>query len=129
MARRRHGKRAAPRFVLILRTKSDSVPGTLGRGSLTCQPLVMWVTKFAVVAVWESIFVVKDLVASIKVLSWFVLRSAAVLVAAMSCARRSESGGWLSSPVGSRRGGMAAGESRMKAPNDGTSIGTVREES
>lgn len=91
--------------------------------------LVMWVTKFAVVAVWESIFVVKDLVASIKVLSWFVLRSAAVLVAAMSCARRSESGGWLSSPVGSRRGGMAAGESRMKAPNDGTSIGTVREES
>ncbi|GJW25725.1 topless-related protein 4-like protein isoform X1 [Tanacetum coccineum] len=33
MARRRHGKRAAPQIVLILRAKSDSVPGTLGRGS------------------------------------------------------------------------------------------------
>nr|GEV73824.1 hypothetical protein [Tanacetum cinerariifolium] len=36
--------------------------------------------------------------------------------------RRSVSGGVLSSSVLSRRGGMAAGEFRMKAPNDGTSI-------
>ncbi|GJY03589.1 hypothetical protein Tco_0369529, partial [Tanacetum coccineum] len=33
MARRRHGKRVVPQVVLILRAKSDSVPGTLGRGS------------------------------------------------------------------------------------------------
>ncbi|GJR30662.1 hypothetical protein Tco_1106894 [Tanacetum coccineum] len=89
--------------------------------------LVMWVTKFAVVAVWASILVVKDLVASIKAVSWVVLRSAAVLVAEMSCVRRSVSGGWLSSPVVSRRGGMAAGELRMKAPNDGTTTSTGEE--
>ncbi|GJU45174.1 hypothetical protein Tco_1202440 [Tanacetum coccineum] len=69
--------------------------------------VVMWVTKLAVVAVWESILVVKDLVASIKAVSWVVLRSAVVLVADMSCVKRSVSGGWLSSPVVSRRGGMA----------------------
>nr|GFD43901.1 hypothetical protein [Tanacetum cinerariifolium] len=40
----------------------------------------------------------------------------------MSWLRRSVSGGVLSSPVLSRQGGMAAGEFRMKAPNDGTSI-------
>ncbi|GKB80560.1 hypothetical protein Tco_0947455 [Tanacetum coccineum] len=33
MARRRHKKRAAPQIVLILRAKSDYVPGTLARGS------------------------------------------------------------------------------------------------
>ncbi|GKA66380.1 hypothetical protein Tco_0766188 [Tanacetum coccineum] len=89
--------------------------------------VVMWVTKFAVVAVWASILVVKDLVASIKAVSWVVLRSAAVLVAEMSCVRISVSGGWLSSPVVSRRGGMAAGELRMKAPNDGTTTSTGEE--
>lgn len=68
--------------------------------------VVMWVTRLAVVAVWESILVVKDLVASIKAVSWVVLRSAAVLVADMSCVRRSVSGGWVSSLVVSRRGGM-----------------------
>ncbi|GJV48362.1 hypothetical protein Tco_1438574 [Tanacetum coccineum] len=86
--------------------------------------VVMWVTKFAVVAVWASILVVKDLVASIKAVSWVVLRSAAVLVAEMSCVTRLVSGGWLSSPVVSRQGGMAAGELRMKAPNDGTTMST-----
>ncbi|GKF10937.1 hypothetical protein Tco_0048863 [Tanacetum coccineum] len=40
MARRRHGKRAAPQFVLILRAKSGIVPDTLGCGSLTCQSYV-----------------------------------------------------------------------------------------
>ncbi|GJZ79370.1 hypothetical protein Tco_0644207 [Tanacetum coccineum] len=33
MTRRRHGKRVVPQVVLILRAKSDYVPGTLGRGS------------------------------------------------------------------------------------------------
>ncbi|GKC84051.1 hypothetical protein Tco_1139768 [Tanacetum coccineum] len=89
--------------------------------------VVMWVTKFVVVVVWASILVVKDLVASIKVVSWVVLRSAGVLVAEMSYVRRSVSGGWLSSPVVSRRGGMAAGELRMKAPNDGTTTSTGEE--
>ncbi|GJT64868.1 hypothetical protein Tco_1016348 [Tanacetum coccineum] len=69
---------------------------------------------------------VGDLVASIKAVSWVVLRSAAVLVAEMSWVRRSVSGGWLSSPVVSRRGGMAVGELRMKAPNDGTTLRTGR---
>ncbi|GKF36504.1 hypothetical protein Tco_0113262, partial [Tanacetum coccineum] len=35
MARRRHGKCAELRVVLILKAKSDSVPGILGRGSLS----------------------------------------------------------------------------------------------
>ncbi|GKC24456.1 hypothetical protein Tco_1026606 [Tanacetum coccineum] len=73
-----------------------------------------------------AIFVPQDLVASIKAVSWVVLRSAAVLVAEMSWVRRSVSGGWLSSPVVSRRGGMAVGELRMKAPNDGTTLRTGR---
>ncbi|GJV43490.1 hypothetical protein Tco_1428026, partial [Tanacetum coccineum] len=60
--------------------------------------------------------------------SWAVLRSAAELVAEMSCVRRSVSGGWASSLVVSRRGGMAAGELRMKAPNDGTNYKDLREE-
>ncbi|GJV03648.1 hypothetical protein Tco_1337217 [Tanacetum coccineum] len=94
----------------------------LGSVVRVSERLVMWVTKFAVVAVWASILVVKDLVASIKAVSWVVLRSAAVLVAVMSWVRRSVSGGGLSSPVVSRRGGMAAGELRMKAPNDGTTM-------
>ncbi|GJT19277.1 replication protein A 70 kDa DNA-binding subunit B, partial [Tanacetum coccineum] len=51
----------------------------------------------------------------------------AVLVAEMSWVRRSVSGGWLSSPVVSRRGGMAVGELRMKAPNDGTTLRTGKE--
>nr|GEV25572.1 hypothetical protein [Tanacetum cinerariifolium] len=62
------------------------------------------------------------------VVSWAVLRSAAELVAEMSCVRRSVSGGWASSLVVSRRGGMAAGELRMKAPNDGTKYKDLREE-
>ncbi|GJX84810.1 reverse transcriptase domain-containing protein [Tanacetum coccineum] len=33
MARRRHGKHAAPQFVLILKAKSGTVPDTLGRGT------------------------------------------------------------------------------------------------
>nr|GFB59536.1 hypothetical protein [Tanacetum cinerariifolium] len=49
----------------------------------------MWVTKFAVVVVCESVLVVNDLVASIKAVSWAVLRSTAELVAKMSCVRRS----------------------------------------
>ncbi|GKF91452.1 hypothetical protein Tco_0275153, partial [Tanacetum coccineum] len=36
MARRRHGKCAELRVVLILKAKSDSVLGILGRGSLSC---------------------------------------------------------------------------------------------
>ncbi|GJS13201.1 hypothetical protein Tco_0407673 [Tanacetum coccineum] len=51
----------------------------------------------------------------------------ACLVAKNSCVRRSVSGGWLSSPVVSRRGGMAADELRMKAPNDGTTTSTGEE--
>ncbi|GJU41120.1 hypothetical protein Tco_1194077 [Tanacetum coccineum] len=88
----------------------------------------MWVTNFAVVAVCESILVVNDLVASSKAVSWAVLRSVAELVAKMSCVRRSVSGGWVSSLVVSRRGGMAASELRMKAPNYGTNYKDLREE-
>ncbi|GKA08149.1 hypothetical protein Tco_0687480 [Tanacetum coccineum] len=36
MARRRHGKCAELRVVLILKAKSHFVPGILGRGSLSC---------------------------------------------------------------------------------------------
>ncbi|GJY25611.1 hypothetical protein Tco_0400337 [Tanacetum coccineum] len=36
MARRRHGKCPELRVVLILKAKSDSVPGILGRGSFSC---------------------------------------------------------------------------------------------
>ncbi|GJT97470.1 hypothetical protein Tco_1092988 [Tanacetum coccineum] len=73
------------------------------------------VTKFAVVAVYESILVVNDLVASSKAVSWIVLWSAMELVAEMSCVRRSVSGGWASSLVVSRRGGMAAGLALIRA--------------
>ncbi|GKD13390.1 hypothetical protein Tco_1197797, partial [Tanacetum coccineum] len=36
MARRRHGKCVELRVVLILKAKSDYVPGIPGRGSLSC---------------------------------------------------------------------------------------------
>nr|GEV57120.1 retrovirus-related Pol polyprotein from transposon TNT 1-94 [Tanacetum cinerariifolium] len=89
-------------------TKRSFSPGKSNQGgSCHRRRVAMWVTRLAVVAVWESILVVKDLVASIKAVSWVVLQSAAVLVADMSCVRRSVSGGWLSSPMVSRRGGMA----------------------
>nr|GEW66293.1 hypothetical protein [Tanacetum cinerariifolium] len=64
----------------------------------------------------------------VRAVSWAVLRSAAELVAEMSCVRRSVSGGWASSLVVSLRGGMAAGELRMKASNYGTNYKDLREE-
>ncbi|GKG33878.1 hypothetical protein Tco_0434037, partial [Tanacetum coccineum] len=51
------------------------------------------------VVVCELILMVNDLVASSKAVSWAVLRSAAELVAEISCVRRSVSGGWASSLV------------------------------
>ncbi|GKD97309.1 hypothetical protein Tco_1381206 [Tanacetum coccineum] len=65
MARRRHGKCAELRVVLILKAKSDSVLGILGRGSLSCVRRTSGVRSMAIDVAYQVAYSPAD---------WKVLR-------------------------------------------------------